>query len=409
MPTAYVRPANNMLPESGQNAPLVDPAVAELAHSNGRLVAEVANLKHHIDSLSHSLQSTHADNQELTRVTANQRTEIDELRAALQRSADASGTAQKLQQELDSHVRTVNVLVGEKAELLAKLQSKEQSIKEYDAQAMELQGRLKASRFRVAELEKDINTMAQLKQTKSSDANATTAAQLDQLAEENKRLQKQCQDVCDDNTEHHHQLASKTKEIDSMKNALSAKSTELEMLRIRLQQLTDVDVRKVDEQLQQLSDQRESDTERQVIELQNMISEITNDRDRIEQQYKTYVKHLTDESAAMNRRIDELSRQNEKLAKREESLVGHTRDLEKQIQKQISTQQRLAALKDDGVSSHSGAAAGEKVSSNDEVVNALRAKLDECEKANAALHVSTHKSWAKTPALWPSNNVSCRC
>lgn len=402
IPTTCTQPSQSTVqPESHHNISLTNelshsfqmipspsgPAMAELAESNARLMTELANLKYQNDCLSHSLNSVNANNQELSRITSKQVAEITELRAALEKVTITNDVTHQLQQELGSHMRTVNVLVGEKTELVGKLQSKEQSIKEYDAQVMELQGRLKASRFRVAELEKDINTMAQLKQTKPSENTSVLVAQLDQLTEENKRLQKLYQDVSDDNTESHHQLASKTKEIDSMKNAMSSKNTELEMLRIRLQQLTDVDAQKVDDQLQQLGEQRESETERQVIELQNMISEITNDRDRIEQQYKTYVKHLTDESATMTQRIDELSRQNEKLARREESLVDHTRDLEKQIQKQISTQQRLAALKDEQVKAQPNVT-GENAHNIDETVKALHIKLDECEKAKAKLHVS---------------------
>lgn len=349
---------------------------------------ELLHLKQQSQELSQTLHSTNIENQELKLTTAKQFNEINQLKAALHQLNEQNNNNQQLQQELDSHVKTVNILVGEKAELVGKMQAKEQCIKESDSQIMELQGRLKASRFRVAELEKDITTVSQLKQSKANGPDHTLSAEIEQLAEENKRLQKLYQELSDDNTENHHQLVIKTKEIDSMKNVLNARNNELEMLRIRLQQLNDTNVDNVSVTDQLHSrEQRESESERQVIELQNMISDITNDRDRIEQQYKTYVKHLTTESTTMTQRIDELTKHNEKLSKREESLVLHVRDLEKQIQKQISTQQRLAALKEDNVQSQTNAPP-EQLSNHDETLHAFQTKLDECEKERVILRVS---------------------
>lgn len=363
-------------------------AIEMIPELNSQSSLELIHLKQQNLEISQALHSTHVENQQLKLTTAKQFSEVNQLKAALQQLNEQNNNNQKLQHELDSHVKTVNILVGEKAELVGKLQAKEQWIKETDSQIMELQGRLKASRFRVAELEKDITTKSQLNQSKANGPERALGAQIEQLTEENKRLQKLNQELNDDNTENHHQLVVKTKEIDSMKNVLNAKQNELEMLRIRLQQLNDTNVDNVNVSDQLHSrEQRESESERQVIELQNMISDITNDRDRIEQQYKTYVKHLTTESTSMTQRIDELTKHNDKLSKREESLVHHVRDLEKQIQKQISTQQRLAALKVDNVQPPTNASP-EQSTNHDETLRAIQTKLDECEKERANLQVS---------------------
>lgn len=385
----YHIPAAYAINQSHSAIPQAPPATnVEMANAlNAQSAAEISQLKAHNEAILQSMQLVNVENHELKSTTARQLNEINELRIALQRSSEHYNVNQKMQQELESHIKTVNILVGEKAELVAKLQSREQSTKDSDSQIMELQGRLKASRFRVAELEKDIGTITQLNQ-KNNGIDQNSTAHIEQLTEENKRLQKLLQDACDDNTENHHQLVVKTKEIDSMKNVLNAKNNELEMLRIRLQQLNDTDMQKVvvDDQSHP-TEQRETEMERQVIELQNMISEITNDRDRIEQQYKTYVKHLTSELGTTTQRVEELTKQNEKLAKREESLVDHIRDLEKQIQKQISTQQRLAALKEDGVKPPTVASADKHIRSDD-ATKSIQTVLDECQKQIVGYRVS---------------------
>lgn len=344
--------------------------------------------------LTNLLQVEKIRNHELSLKVTQQHTTIDELTRQLEHfKNNNNNTIQDIQRELNAHVQTVNILVGEKADLIAKLQQKDQRINDFESQAIELQGRLNASRHRVAELEKDLNTLSQSNRKIDGSTEQALASQFEQLQNENKRLQRLHQDVSVENTEINYQLTLKMKEINELKNSLSLKSNELDIVRVRLEQLNDGEtiksgVNAIDQQHQQ--DQRGLDTERQIIELQNMISELTNDRDRIEQQYKTYVQHLTDETNTMNQRIQDLTKTNEKLTKREVSLVDHVRELEKQIQKQISTQHRLAALREENKldTSHSNEfSENTNVLINDEV-KALQNKLEAYEKEKSELIVS---------------------
>lgn len=341
--------------------------------------------------LANLLQVERVRNHELSVKVTQQHSTIEELSRELEQFRRNSQTIQELQQQVNAHIQTVNVLVGEKSDLTAKLQQKDQRIAEYESQCVELQGRLNASRHRVSELEKDLNTLSQSHQ-KYDGSQQALCTELETLQEDNKRVKRLHQEACDENTEVQHQLALKTKEIDELKNVITAKNSELEMARVRLEQLTGGDL--TNEQPSQVQsnqkDQQILDSERQIIELQNMISELTNDRDRTQQQYQTYVQHLTSETTTMTQRIQELIKANEKLTKREESLVNHVQELEKQIQKQLSTQRRLAALRDDDDRPKTDETITQSDSTpqpNDEL-NALREKLSAIEKEKADLNVN---------------------
>lgn len=338
-------------------------------------------------------------NHELSVKVTQQHNTIEALSKNVEQMQQKQGIIDDLKRQLETHQQTVSILVGDKTDLAAKLQQKEQRIAEFEAESMELNGRLKASRHRVSELEKDLNTLTQSRQ-KYDGTRQALCTELETLQEDNKRLQRQYQEACDENTENQHQMTLKIKENDDLKQQLTAKYSELEMALLRLEQLDGNDVNQSKEHLsigsQQHHHQQQQDTERQIIELQNMISELTNDRDRTQQQYQTYVQHLTNETATMKQRIQELTKANEKLTKREESLVDHVRDLERQFQKQISTQQRLAALRteesnqksqnDENKQSNLTTNVGDVALSNE--LKELKQKIEEANKEKSDLNVS---------------------
>lgn len=357
------------------------------------IVKDLTEIKQHDYEIANLLQVEKVRNHELSVKVTQQHSTIEALKRELGEIRQCANATAELQQQINAHAQTVNILVGEKSDLTAKLQQKNQRIAEYESESVELQGRLKASRHRVSELEKDLNTLTQSHQ-KYDGSQQALCAELETLQDENKNLKRMHQEVCDENTEVQHQLTLKLQEIDELKNVISIKNSELEMARIRLTQLNGDDFMQPNgtpntDKSQQ--DQRLINTERQIIELQNMISDLTNDRDRTQQQYQTYVQHLTNETTTMTRRIQELSKANEKLIKREESLVNHVQELEKQMQKQLSTQRRLAALRDDDKSKPDDT---EKIdivaehSHTKDEINTIQEKLNIAEKEKSDLNVS---------------------
>lgn len=342
---------------------------------------------HRNQELTNLLQVEKIRNHELMVKVSQQHSTIEEISRELEQLRGNGNTIQELQHQVNAQIQTVNILVGEKTDLTAKLQHKDQRIAEFESESVELRGRLNASRHRVAELEKDLNTLTQSHQ-KYDGSQQALCNELETIQEENKRLKRLHQEACDENTEIQHQFALKTKEIDELKKVIDAKCNELEMASVRLEQLTGGQLQQSNELLKNdQHDQRLLDSERQIIELQNMISELTNDRDRTQQQYQTYVQHLTNETTTLNQRIQELTKANDKLTKREESLVDHVQELEKQIQKQISTQRRLAALRDEEKPKSDEPNKETDSSQSQDELNALREKLSALEKEKSDLNV----------------------
>lgn len=383
-PSTEAIPHSSIIYQHQQYQYQTDPsaAIAETVNDSAKFQREN-------QELNDLLQVERLRNHELSVKVTQQHSTIEGLSIELNELRKSANTIAALQQQVNTHIQTVNMLVGEKSDLIAKLQQRDQRITDYESEAVELQGRLKASRHRVAELEKDFNTLAQSHQ-KYDGSQQVLCTELETLQEENKNLKRMHQETCDENAEARHQLVQKIKEIDELKANISVKNSELEMAHVRLEQLTGGDAAQAlastthAEHTPQ-DQQRLLDAERQVIELQNMISDLTNDRDRTQQQYQTYVQHLTSETATFTQRIQELTRTNEKLTKREESLVNHVQELEKQIQKQLSTQRRLAALRDEEES------AAKKDSENVQNANdvlPLHEKLQAIEKEKSDLNVS---------------------
>lgn len=365
-----------------------------IGHYQFPVIAETANdsvkFQQQNQELNDLLQVERMRTHELSVKVTQQHSTIEGLTTELNELRKCANTIAAMQQQISAHTQTVNILVGEKSDLMAKVQQRDQRLADYESESVELQGRLKASRHRVAELEKDLNTLAQSHQ-KYDGSQQVLCTELETLQEENKHLKRLHQESCDENTEFQHQLAQKLKEIDELKVIVGAKNKELEMAHVRLEQLTGGDPMQPAsasttnaEHTQPDGQQRLLDAERQVIELQNMISDMTSDRDRTQQQYQTYVQHLTSETATQTQRIQELAKANEKLTKREQSLINHVQELEKQIQKQISTQRRLAALRDEE-KPNTGSDASPSSGSD---MMALQEKLQAIDKEKSDLNVS---------------------
>lgn len=200
-------------------------------------VNDSANIRHQNQELNGLLQIEKMRNHELSVRVTQQHSTIEGLTTELNQLRKCANTITALQQQVNAHTQTVNILVSEKSDMSAKLQQRDQRIADYESECVELQGRLKASRHRVAELEKDLNTLAESHQ-KYDGSQQVLCTELETLQDENKHLKRLHQEACDENTEFQHQLAQKIREIDELKVIVGAKNSELEMAQVRLEQLT---------------------------------------------------------------------------------------------------------------------------------------------------------------------------
>lgn len=140
--------------------------------SNDKVEHDSAHNEQRVQELVHLLQVEKARNHELSVKVTQQHSTIEELRRELQQR----------QQRIDAHIQTVNILVGEKTDLTAKLQQRDQRINE-----------------------------------------------LETIQEENNSSKRLHQETFDENIEIQHQLPSKTTKFDEFDNVISSKNSELEI------------------------------------------------------------------------------------------------------------------------------------------------------------------------------------
>lgn len=244
-----------------------------------------------------------------------------------------------LQEQLRAHVQTIGVLVGEKAELAAGLNKFQGLANQKCEEVEELQGRLNASRHRVQVLEKDLADVRQSREQYNT-GQERLCSELEASQEERNTLQKRLEDASDDIGELNQKLSLKNKDIDRLEIELTAARSEISLTNLRVQQFSAGDSLESDRTVEQLTQQK-LHFERVNQDLQKMVQQLGAERDQSNAQYQSYVQQLNKDSATLAAQLQEYIGENERLSKREESLVKHVGDLERQIQQQMTKQKNF--------------------------------------------------------------------
>ncbi|XP_069698649.1 golgin subfamily A member 2 [Periplaneta americana] len=243
-----------------------------------------------------------------------------------------------VQEQLQLHVQTVGILVGEKTELQAALTKSQNLAKQKAGEAEELQGRLKASRHKVMDLEKTVSSTQETTQ-KLEKLTHELSAELEKQKVELMKTKKHLGEAEEEVSELRQKLDAKTNDFVKLQLELEEKSSQLSLTQVRVQQLMTTDTSEVDGQLETLHQQNLS-LEKQVTELQQTVKSVGAERDQASQQYQQYVQQLNGQLQSLASKIEALNSENEQLAAREQSLVRHVSDLEKQLQQQQNQKRR---------------------------------------------------------------------
>lgn len=291
-----------------------------------------------IDDLEIERQRNH----ELSVQLLNQNTQIEQLRSQIQRLGVENSTKVTmeigpLQQQLQSHVQTIGVLVGEKAELAAGLAKFQSLARQKITEVEELQGRLNASRHRVQSLERDIST-AKASSERIDETQQKLCSELESGHEQLKIKQRQLDDLTEECSELRRSLSRRTADTDLLNTQIHEIRGELSLAQLRVEQLTAGDgIHLDDSKIEQLAQQKIS-FERQVVELQQIVQQLGAERDQANQQYQNYVQTLSNEIAQLAQQLQTSVADNERLEQREESLIRHVGELERQMQQQMAKQ-----------------------------------------------------------------------
>lgn len=302
------------------------------------------DLERRNQELAGALNNEKLTNDELSVKIRDLNSNIDRLNIEIDRlKVDGSMKLTKemgpLHEQLQSHIQTIGILVGEKAELQAYLKEYQNVMQEKRSENEELQARLRASRFRVSELERENKVLKDTSQFSGNsgsnrltkpDELAETFNKVTMLAQENEELHEEVQEL-------KQKINLKNEEINTLRSDVDKKMSDINMAHLRIEQLSAGDSLMSDSRIESLT-QQNLEKERQINELKNMIEQLSNDRDQTNAQYQSYVLQLNREVSQLGDKILNLTEENSKLTKRESDLVKHVGDLERQIQQHINMQ-----------------------------------------------------------------------
>lgn len=312
---------------------------------NSGIADATKQLSDELQATTSKLNAALAENSELAGRLSEQNGLMDKLqlelhKTKLENSIKSNVDSESLKMQLDAHAQTIGILVGEKAELTAAL-TKYQSLAHSNASEVEeLQGRLNASRHRVSVLERDIGNM------KSSHEKYDTTQQklcdeLEQCQEEIKKFKKIVTDSTEEIAELKRNSTLKSEKIGSLEQELKKRSSELELSKLRVEQLSIGDAVPSEGQLEKLTAEKLF-FEQKTQELEGVVQQLNAEREQSGQQYQNYVQQLNQEISKLAQQLQEYVAENERLSKREQALVKHVGELERQIQQQFNKQKKSA-------------------------------------------------------------------
>ncbi|KAK4880543.1 hypothetical protein RN001_008689 [Aquatica leii] len=224
-----------------------------------------------------------------------------------------------LQEQLQCHVQTVGILIGEKTELSTALSQSQLLAKQKVSECEELQGRLKTSRSRVADLERDLQL---LKTTKLKyEQSHTFEEEIEKLNKDNQANLLETREKFDIKSKENLELQRQVHEV----------THHLSLAQLKIEQITSGENLQVETQIENLT-QHKISLEKQVLELSEALKTTGVERDQASAQYQHYVQQLNNQVASLANKLESVTSENETLIKREQNLVHHIGELEKHLQ-----------------------------------------------------------------------------
>lgn len=244
----------------------------------------------------------------------------------------------RLRQETQSHVDVVKVLVSEKSHLMDALQKTELTVKAKADENDELQNRLNMSRHRVKQLESEVRSGG----TGKIESDVDTKKVDDIVASKIKNFQELNERVEMEKNELKVLLNQKRIEMENLQKNFDHLSTELHLANVKIAQLSDGSPTEVQQPQLNVMSQELAIKQQQITELYSVIDQVNRDKEASDNQYQNYVTHLTREMGELKESSMELSNENDSLVRREQELLKHVSDLERQIQQQMQKQKTYA-------------------------------------------------------------------
>lgn len=296
-------------------------------------------------------QVTEIISQEAQNSTDQQSHQVNQLKSELEFHRTTATNLQKnveelnrLRQQEKMHADTIRVLVTEKSNLGDSLQKSEVQIQELKNENEELHNRLNLSRHRVKQLESQ-SSIQQLPVHRTED----DTKKLEQLVEDRVREIKEASAKIElERNELKLLLNQQRIEMENLQKNFDHINTELHLATVKIAQLSD-ETAQVPESTDTVHqshinalNQDVAIKQQQINELNSIIDQLNNERDANETQYQNYVSAMSSEMKELKERSLELTNENDSLVQREQELLKHVSDLERQMQQQIHKQKIYA-------------------------------------------------------------------
>ncbi|KAL1513475.1 hypothetical protein ABEB36_002881 [Hypothenemus hampei] len=325
---------------SSQLAEMIEP---NYDHSLSR---SVTNLEERNIGLAANLDQEMLESKQLHALNKELQSRITELETALSNREISSNlhNAQEvlqLKNELQTQIQTIGLLVAEKTDLTATVSQYELNLKQKIAECEELQARLRTSRGKVADLERELHNF------KSDKAKFDVLLEeydttLEKIRGEYRSVKEQNDELTQDLLEVREKLKNTLDENVRLQEENKDLSGKLSLAEIKIQQLSFGGSLGTDNQIEQLTQQKFS-LESEIANLNQMLKSIIKERDESTAQYHQYAQQLSAQIESLSTKLSQLQQEKETYINQEQERIKHIGVLEKQLQSIQSDQITYAA------------------------------------------------------------------
>lgn len=319
---------------------------SELERRNQELAAVIDSHRQANEQLQFQLQELKA---RLTRVQRDFEKERKELHEKAHKEQVT------LKDQLQVHIQTIGILVAEKTELQSSLTQSQQSAKQKAAEVEEFQGRLRGSRQRVADLERELGNITSVNQQLEKN-NKELLKEVDRLKMEVYKSGKSSDEQKLQVSELTEKFNKKAKEYQIMEQELAEARSKLSISELYAHQLSNSNTEEGSRQLEDLH-QEKLELERKLSENKESLQKLILERDQMSEQYQTYIQQLSQQVTSLKDELKEFINEREKhlkertelqeeinkLKEKESSVLVNEPDknLEKQIEELKNVQKKL--------------------------------------------------------------------
>ncbi|BFZ20286.1 hypothetical protein BsWGS_23325 [Bradybaena similaris] len=237
-----------------------------------------------------------------------------------------------LKEQLQVHIQTIGILVAEKTELQSQVSQYQRIAEQRIEEIEELSGRLKASRQRVADLERSLSGSSQSVQHLEKTA-TEGAKELEKLKLDLTKISKQNEELKQQSSELQEKLQSNAIENRSLRSSVEDLQKRLEMAELYAHQLSSENESSHGSVQVLTKLQKEKDILLDRLRQQEELSQkLQLERDQVTEQYQHYTDQLRHQSHQLTQQITVLTEEREELLNRQHDLEGAVIELQKKLE-----------------------------------------------------------------------------